>query len=61
MVKAEVKRRIECSHCGPDKIYRHGMCRSREVHLSFTGAAETVVTASVPSLKTVIQCGHVPS
>ena len=31
MVKAEVKRREECPHCGSVRLYGHSMCKPREV------------------------------
>ncbi len=31
IVKTEVKGRKKCPHCGSGKLYRHGMCKPREV------------------------------
>lgn len=31
MVKTEVKERKKCPYCGSGKLYRHGMCKAREV------------------------------
>jgi len=31
VVKTEVKGRIKCPHCGSARLYRHGMCKPREV------------------------------
>ncbi|MCL0036326.1 transposase family protein [Dehalococcoidia bacterium] len=31
VVKVEVKGRIKCPYCGSGKLYKHGMCKPREI------------------------------
>lgn len=31
VVKTEVKGRKRCPHCGSGRLYRHGMCKPKEV------------------------------